>query len=70
MCEQTVLKFYISLRDTFHNSVFLTVISKYDKGAVMQISTMLQTVYYVFVKGSSETGVFKHLSKHVFAVNT
>ena len=42
------------------------MINKYGKGAVVQISTVFQSVYHIIVEGSSETGLFRHLSNHVF----
>ena len=43
MCEQAVLRFDMSVRENFSKSVSLTVTSESDKGAVMQISTVLGT---------------------------
>ena len=47
MSQQTVLRFYISLGETFSNSISFTIINKYDKGAVAQILTVFWTVYHV-----------------------
>ena len=38
MCEHTVLRFSISLRETFPVSIVFTVINKYGYFAVFQIS--------------------------------
>ena len=47
MCPQTVKRFYILLRETFCNSIALTLINKYGKGAVVQIWTVFGPVYHV-----------------------
>ena len=47
MCEQVVLRFDMSIRENFSKSVSLTVTSESDKGAVMQISTVLGNVYLI-----------------------
>ena len=47
MCQQTVLRFCISLRETFSNSIAFTVINKYGKGAGFQISIVFGPVYHV-----------------------
>ena len=47
MCLETVRRFRILLRDTFSNSTAFTLINKYAKGAVGQISTVFPPVYYV-----------------------
>ena len=35
------------IRETFPNSIELAVINEYDKGTVMQISTVLVVIYHV-----------------------
>ena len=37
MCEQTVLRFCILIRETFSNSIAFGVINKHGKGASVQI---------------------------------
>ena len=56
------------IRETFSNSIDLRVIDKYDKGEVMQIRTVLGKVTKVLVDGSSQTWLFRHLSKYVLRV--
>ena len=58
----------MSIRETFPKLINLAVIIQYDKGAVMQISVVLGHVYHILVEGSSETGLFRHLSNYVFGV--
>ena len=58
----------MSIRETFSKLINLAVIIQYDKGAVMQISVVLGHVYHILVEGSSETGLFRHLSNYVFGV--
>ena len=45
--EICLIIFYISLSEDFSNSVFFTMINKYDKGVVVQISTVFGTIYHV-----------------------
>ena len=45
MCEQTVLRFFIALKETFYNSIIFAVIKKYDKAAVVQ-NVMLEPIYH------------------------
>ena len=58
----------MSIRETFSKLINLAVIIQYDQGAVMQISVVLGHVYHILVEGSSETGLFRHLSNYVFGV--
>ena len=44
MCEQTVLRFHILLREKFANSISVKVIKKCDKSAVMQILAVFGTI--------------------------
>ena len=37
MKRQTVFRFYLSLKQSFSDSILCILISKYDKGAVVQI---------------------------------
>ena len=45
MCEQTVLRFFIALKETFYNSIIFAVIKKYDKAAVVQ-NVMVEPIYH------------------------
>ena len=47
MRQQAVPRFGMSIRETFSSSVALAVSNEFGQGAVMQISTVLQEVYYV-----------------------
>ena len=47
MCYEAVPRFGMSINETFSNSIDLAVINEYDKGAMMQISTVLWHVYHV-----------------------
>ena len=60
------LGFCISLKQTFFNVITTTLINKYDKGAVVQIATVFRPICHVVCQKSSETRLFRHLSKHVF----
>ena len=47
MCSEVVPRFGVSIRETFSNSIALPVLNKYDKGALVQISTVFGPVYHV-----------------------
>ena len=47
MCSQAVPRFSMSIKETYSNSISLTVTNEYDRGAVMQISTMLVLIYHI-----------------------
>ena len=47
MCQQTALRFWASLRQTFPNSVAFILINKSGKGAAPEISSVFGTVYHV-----------------------
>ena len=47
MYLQAVPTFGMSIRENFSNSIDLEAINEYDKGAMMQISTVLGDVYDV-----------------------
>ena len=42
------------------------MITKYGKGAVVQIPTVFERVYHVACQKSFEMGLFGQISKHVF----
>ena len=44
-------RFYMSMRGTFSNSVFFPVTNEFEKGAVMEISTVLWQVYDIAFPG-------------------
>ena len=45
MFSQTVLRFFIPLRETFSNSIALSEINKYGKGATIKIVRVFWPVY-------------------------
>ena len=47
MRQQAVLRYCISLKESFSDAITFTVINKYNKGAVVQIATVLQPICYV-----------------------
>ena len=49
MCKQAVPRFGMSITESFPNSIDLAVINAYDKGAVIQILTVLGHVYHIAV---------------------
>ena len=57
--------FHVTKSD-FSNSITFTMINQYTKGAGIKIESELLPVYHVACRGSSETGVFRDFSKHVF----
>ena len=50
MCSQTVQRCCIVLRETFYNSIIFTVIKKYAKGAVVEISAVFGLLYYATLR--------------------
>ena len=66
MSSQRVLTFYMSLRETFFNSIAFTVINKFSKSGVTQVSTVFYPPYHELVEESSETTLFRHLFNYVF----
>ena len=66
MCQQAVPECFLSIKETFSNSISLKAIDEYDQEAVTKISTVQGTFTILLVEGSSETSHFKHLSNHVF----
>ena len=58
MCEQVVPGFGMSKTETFSNSIDLVLISQYDKGAVMQISTVVRHIYLVAYQRIISNGSF------------
>ena len=46
------------MREAFSNSIYLTVINEYDKGALMQISTVLGHIYNVAFRRVLRNGTF------------
>ena len=58
----------MSLRESFSKSIDLTVVKKYDKGDVMQISTLFVPFTMLLVQQCSERGLLKYLSNHDLGV--
>ena len=59
MCSQRVQRFDILLRETFSNSITFTVINKYAKGVVAQISTVFVPGYHIAFRNVFRNGTFK-----------
>ena len=53
---------HVNERDFFKNNF------RYDRGSVMQISTVFGHVYHIACRSISETGLFRRLSDYVFGV--
>ena len=47
VCQETVLRFYISLTEAFCNTIVVTVIKKFGKQAALQFSTKFERIYHV-----------------------
>ena len=47
MCQQTVLGFWVSLKETFSSATTFTVINKSSKGAVIHIATLFRPIFLV-----------------------
>ena len=51
MFKQTVLAFFVSLKETFSKANTFTVINKYYKGAVIQVATVFRAILlFVFLR--------------------
>ena len=68
MCWQAVLKFGISTRATFSNSIAIAVLVNMIQVLWCRSKPFLGTSTMLLVKGSSEAGLFRHLSDYVFGV--
>ena len=51
MCEQTVIRFFISLKETCSNLITFKMINKYGSGAIVQIAKVLGQVHDVTSQG-------------------
>ena len=58
----------MSIRENFPNTIYLSVTNEYNKGAVVQISTVFGHVNILLLEASSETRLFRHLSDYVLGV--
>ena len=58
--------FYISLRVTFSNWTPFTVINQYEKVSSLRFQQCFGPLTMLIIEGSSEKGLFRHLSTHVF----
>ena len=56
----------VSLREIFSNFTTFTLINKYSRGGVVQISTLFGRIYIWFSEVCSERGLFTDLIDHVF----
>ena len=66
MCQEAVLKFQISPREAFSNSISPRVLEKFDKSPFVQISAVFGIFSKLTFEQYSETRVFRYLSNHVF----
>ena len=46
MCQKAVPRFFVSIKETFPNSIFVEAINEYDQGSVTKISKVLGHVYH------------------------
>ena len=65
MLIKSLKTFHVTKSDFCHS---ITVISQYGKSAGVKIESVFRPVYRFACRGSSPTGGFIHLSKHVFRV--
>ena len=63
--KKRLMNFHVSKSD-FCNSITFTVITQDDKGALINIESVFQPTYDIACQRFSQTGAFRHLSKHVF----
>ena len=67
MHSQAVPRFWMSIKETFSNSIELAVIIQSDKESAIQISTVLGHVYHERIY---ERWLFTQLSDYVFRVRS
>ena len=65
MCQQTVLGFCVSLRETASNASTSTVINNFCKGVVLQIAKDCRPICLVVFLMLLWKRVFGHLSNHI-----
>ena len=65
MSWQTVIRFCMSLRETFSSSITFSQINKYGKYRVVQIATVFRPIYRVACHRVVWTGRSRQLSTHV-----
>ena len=58
MCYETPLIFYLTLGETFPKSIFLRIMKKYDKGALMDILQVFGTLSHVDCQSVFRNGAF------------
>ena len=46
MCQQAVPRYFLTIKETFSNAIFLEAIDEYDQGAATKISKVLGNVYH------------------------
>ena len=63
--KKRLKNFHVSESD-FCNPITFTVITQDDKGTLINIESVLWPTYHVACQRFSETGAFRHLSKHIF----
>ena len=60
------LKNFHESKSDFSNSITFTGITQDDKGALIKTESVIRPFTMSPVERSSQTGVFRHLCKHVF----
>ena len=58
MCEPTVLRILVSLRETFYKTIYSTEINKYDEDAVAEVSAAFAIAYHVTSQKFLSDGAF------------
>ena len=58
MCQQTVIRLCVWLKQTFSDSITFQIISKYGNRAVVQIPTVFEPVYHVVCQRVLWNGTF------------
>ena len=46
MCQQAVPRYFLSIKETFSNTIFLEAIDEYDQEAVTKISKVFGNIYH------------------------
>ena len=50
MRQQTVLRFFVSVKKAFSNAITFTVIHKYGEGDIVQIRTVFELICYIICR--------------------
>ena len=67
ICQQTPLRFHLTLAETFSKSTFLRMMKKLDKGTAMEVLQVFGTLSHVDCKSVFRNGAFYRVVYRSFA---